>query len=317
MNALRVVYVAGWMRSGTTLTSEIVGSFPGALAVGELSGVWGAATRNQDCSCGTSLRACPVWSYALRSVEAEHGLNERDFPALDRLACRVLRTRDSLRLASLRVGDVGSWPTGVRQYVDITRTLIFALAEVSGATVLVDSSKLPPGMLTLRLVPNTDICVVHVVRDPRAVASSELRTMRRPPDRAGAVPPGRSPLRSAVMWQGANLAVRWSARKVGPYARLRYEDLVSRPTQMIGALGEFVGLEPGLEISGDQVSLRESHVAVGNPSRMDCRVRTIRSDNSRNSIRGSDKALVDLLTFTGRHVWCRSSLEERKGDPAA
>ncbi|MDQ3324746.1 MAG: sulfotransferase, partial [Actinomycetota bacterium] len=67
---LQIVYVGGWMRSGTTLLCQALGSSPGALALGEVSGVWRAAELGRSCSCGQSITECAVWGAALDSVAA-------------------------------------------------------------------------------------------------------------------------------------------------------------------------------------------------------------------------------------------------------
>lgn len=82
---MRLVFVAGWMRSGTTLLTELIGSAPGALAVGELSTMWTAMDGDEPCSCGRSVLSCPLWAAVATEVAEGHdigagrGTGYRDF----------------------------------------------------------------------------------------------------------------------------------------------------------------------------------------------------------------------------------------------
>ena len=50
---VRVVYIAGWGRSGSTLLELILDTLPGWRATGELRCLWEAGLRrNQLCGCG-------------------------------------------------------------------------------------------------------------------------------------------------------------------------------------------------------------------------------------------------------------------------
>lgn len=299
---MRIAYVAGWMRSGTTLVGEVLGSMPGAVAIGELSGVWREAASGRPCSCGARLSDCPLWGPALEAVSAEHGIRESDRVGVAELARRVLRTRKAGQLAKLAQQSRRDWPQEVRRYVAITSTLLRSIAERTGAHVIVDSSKLPPGFLTAALVPGAEVRVVHIVRDPRAVAHSELKTRHRQGAEKELLPPGRSALSSAYCWTGFNLAVNRHAHRADAYVRVSYEDFAAQPQDASTNLARFLGLPPGLTWRADGViKLAESHLAVGNPNRFATRERTIRPDLAwREQMRPRDRLLVTGLTSPAR-----------------
>src|SRR4029079_12835833 len=56
-----------------------------------------------------------------------------------------------------------------------TEALYSAVGEVAGTRRLVDSSKSPLYATFLRRLPNIDLRLVHIVRDPRATVYSHLR----------------------------------------------------------------------------------------------------------------------------------------------
>src|SRR6185503_18486197 len=58
--------------------------------------------------------------------------------------------------------------------------LYAAVAEVAGAEVIVDASKWPGQALALQRGADTEICLLHLVRDPRGVAYSWAKQVQRP-----------------------------------------------------------------------------------------------------------------------------------------
>lgn len=293
---MRIVYIGGWMRSGTTLLCEMIGAFEGALALGELSGIWRAAHRNEPCSCGAAIPECPVWGPALAAVKRVHGISTQDYERLARQAQEVLRTRSAHRLARLDPDDPSGWPERVRSYVEILHTLLASISETTGAQVLVDSSKLPPGFLVERLMPATSVDLVHIIRDPRAVANSERKTQVRSGPDADLLPPGRSAVRSVFYWSAFNLAVRAYSSYADSYTTVDYSRLTSRTEAELDRLAGLLGVnrKPNALLNG-------GHVAVGNPARFDGSTRTVSADDSwKRELRRREKLWVSSASLPTR-----------------
>lgn len=293
---MRIVYIGGWMRSGTTLLCEMVGAFEGALALGELSGIWRAAHRNEPCSCGAAIPSCQVWGPALAAVERAHGISRQDYQGLAKQAQDVLRTRSAHRLARLDPDDRSGWPESVRSYVEILHTLLASISETTGAQILVDSSKLPPGFLLERLMPGTSVDLVHIVRDPRAVANSERKTRVRSGPDADLLPPGRSAVRSVFYWSAFNLAVRAYSRYADSYIKVDYSRLTSCTDIELDRVAGLLGVrrKPDVVLDG-------GHVAVGNPARFDGSTRTVRADDSwKHELRRREKLWVSSASLPTR-----------------
>src|SRR5262250_2359564 len=49
---LKVLYIAGAHRSGTTLLSDILGSYDGVTGTGELHELWAGLLSGRPCGCG-------------------------------------------------------------------------------------------------------------------------------------------------------------------------------------------------------------------------------------------------------------------------
>lgn len=292
----RVVYVAGWLRSGSTLLCQSLGSVPGTLALGEVSGVWKAAALDQPCSCGDPIRTCAVWGPALAAVRDAFGVAMPDLEAVAALAKRVLRTRDSRRLGLLAAQPRSAWPGPVARYVELTGKLLQGAADAAGVTTLVDSSKLPPGFLALQLHGDIEVDVVHLIRDPRAVVNAERRRDVQPDVDPALVPPVRAAPKSAAYWSAANLAVRSFGRQARSYQVLRYEDFAATPDACLARLSSDLGLG-ALAESIESGGRRAGHLAVGNPSRFVRASQVIREDRSwQGELPWRDLAVVAVLS---------------------
>lgn len=293
------------------MLSRMLGSIPGVTAVGEISGIWNAASNGDICSCGAPITGCPVWRSGLHAVERAHGVGTAEYSDFARLTKSVLRSRRSRNLAALRSSHPGDWPEDVREYVEVVGTLLEAVTAATGGDVLVDSSKLPPGQLTLLLIPGARVDVVQIVRDPRAVANSELISRRKLAAGEASQVPGRSIMRSAAYWSLGNLAIR----RFGPYAdsftSLRYENLASQPAKELGSLASWLGLAP---LPDGRPRLPLGHLGVGNPSRFDDPSRAIRPDTAwRSQLSMPQRAAVAGVSLPTRALLHRGygSFESR------
>lgn len=276
MTPVKVVFVSSWSRSGSTLLDLLLGSLAGFWSAGEIRYLWDrGVVEDQLCGCGRTFRACPVWS----AVREQAFGGRRHFDVEETLRGREQdRRRAPWRLLSPGGGHA---PHGEGRYASILARIYPALREVTGARVVVDSSKYASHGLALTVIPEVELHVVHLVRDPRAVAWSWQRLMPMPEVHwTKARMPVKSPSRSALFWMLENLAIARLARRARSYTLLRYEDLVADPRgalrAVLGVLGEPV--EPADALAGGKVELGENHTVAGNPIRFERGMVEIRAD---------------------------------------
>ena len=58
---LKVLYLLGSSRTGSTLLDNILGEFDGFFSAGEVRFLWRRLLENRRCGCGQPIGGCEVW----------------------------------------------------------------------------------------------------------------------------------------------------------------------------------------------------------------------------------------------------------------
>lgn len=302
-----VLYFAGSGRSGTTIINTILGQIPGVFAAGELRYVWSrGVVEDHRCGCGEPFSTCPVWTSVMNQVG---GSTPAEATAIAR---RLLDRLRVMKVPAMIVRRATGRP-GVRRHSDDDRivALYQAIAEHTGANVIVDSSKLPPYGLLLAQRPELDVRVLHVVRDPRATAFSWRRTKATHDTAEVSVMPRMEVWKSSLLWTLWNLlAALWWPLRGGRAARFRYEDFVTAPRRHMAEVTALVGLDADALpfVSGDAIKLGPTHSVAGNPNRHATGTVRITGDIEwRTAMSTRDRLIVTALSAAGiarfRYPW--------------
>jgi hypothetical protein len=265
--SIKVVYITGSGRSGSTLLCQILGEYDGFFCGGELSDFWDRyLAENRLCACGVDFRSCKVWSRIVKI--GMPNVSPSDALEVAKLHMRVGRTQHLpfLRLPPLR----SLFQRRLTSYAAHLRMLYRAILAGTGCEVIVDSSKFPSYGWILGQVPGIELYAIHLVRDPRAVAYSWAR--RRPPTRMGQriETPRFGPASSSIRWITRNVLAEGLWRHDPEhYLLLRYEDFVTDPGAAVEQILELVGKRPssGVFVEKRQVQLGDNHIVWGNRTR--------------------------------------------------
>lgn len=212
-----IAYIVSLGHSGSTLVDMMIAAHSRAFSIGEVKSLRRYARltkhktkhefktnlRGNKCTCGAeTIWSCPFWSQVNEIVQREAGLT----------------------LAKLDIN--ASDPATFRQH---NRLLFSAVGSVSGADIIVDSSKDPVRLAGLLATPGLDVLPIHLVREGRGQVASVLRDY----------PP--------TPWIEAAARYVWTTYKIqralGSSRRvpIRYGELVKNPQEVMSAVMSALG----------------------------------------------------------------------------
>jgi hypothetical protein len=164
----------------------------------------------------------------------------------------------------------------VDEYADLTGRVYESVQHVSGAEVIVDSTKLPTHVNAVRRIESVELQVVHLVRDSRGVAYS---SSKRVPSQGGPqdalwdrnTTTG-GPVNTAARWMWINLSFHLLARLGTPTMLLRYEDLIASPRASLLEIARLAARPATARdlgfLADGTVELPPDHLVAGNRVRL-------------------------------------------------
>lgn len=288
---MKVLYVAAWGRSGTTIIDNILNAYPHIFSAGELHYLWERGLlQRRWCGCGQTISACELWT---RILDRAYGADPPDPREMVALQQRLTRVRHTPKLA------LGRLSADALHYADLMTRLYRAIGEVTGARVIVDSSKMPSNAAILARASDLEAYLLHVIRDPRAVAHSWMRPTRHRDRDAPPLMKQHKPTKSSLYWLAWNgLTELISGAYPDRYRRMRYEDFIADPRGQITALLEFIGApsQRGPFHDDRTVELATNHTVSGNPGRFRTGTVVIRPDDAwlREQLPGTRRATTAI-----------------------
>ncbi len=291
---IKVLYIAGSGRCGSTILSNTIGQLPGFFSAGELFFIWNTRLRQRYlCGCGQKVIDCEVWK----------AIFEEGFGSFGNVDVEALaHTRDkSIHTRSLILNRKSFQDDDLKQYANFTKKLYHAIQHVTGCNVIIDSSKVPAYSWFLRRLSSLEVYVTHLVRDPRAVINSWSKKKRLPTAEGTAYLKQTSLLQGALTWNLMNMTIETMWKKQsGKYLLIRYEDFVEQPyaviQQMFGLVDE--PYSDRLPLSQHTVNLKATHTIGGNPSRFTTGEVNLVVDNDwKTRLKTTDRCVVTACTW--------------------
>jgi len=271
---IKVVFIAGCGRSGTTLLGQLLGEFEGFVNVGEAARYLFDRSKDLPCGCGASAGDCPFWKDMFHAIPEElahqgtKSLRIRSFPSL------YMRTRGHRIPAE--------YAPILAALGDTYRTIV----RDTGSNVIIDSSKYPSTALLAGLIPNVELHVVHVVRSPHSVVASWTRKN----GYLAVHPPGRV----VSWWWAYNVLSEALKSRAKSYRLVRYEDFARNPGPVLQNItADVTGSPLPMDfLEGSEATVHVQHSLAGNPSKFNTGKIKIRDANTVGKGR-----LLNLLTF--------------------
>jgi Sulfotransferase family len=297
---VRVLYIGGCGRSGSTLLDRMLGELPRFVSTGEVRFIWQRGLlENQLCGCGSPFRECPFWqSVGEEAFGGWDTLDAQDLVALD-------RALDRHRYIPLLVAPRLSrgFETRLARYIEVLGRLYGAIDRVSGGACIIDSTKDPPFAFLLKRVPGLELRIVHLVRDSRGVAFSWTKNVRKPEDvEVARFMNTYHPVEMGLRWVVYNTCFHVLGRLGIPRMMTRYEEVVSSPRRelqrVVSLLGDEVGEESFGFLNGRGVELGVHHTISGNPMRFQRGTISLTVDEEwKTRLKPAHRRLVSIFTF--------------------
>ncbi len=278
---IKVLYIAGSGRSGTTLLARLLGEIHGFLNVGEaVRYFFHQQMRQTDipCGCGLPVLECPFWKDIIPMVPA-------DLPAAGQ---QLLRMR---RFLTLWRRNGAGLTADERRILDTTASVYREIVKKSGCDIVVDSSKHPANALLLSLIPEIELSVVHVVRDPRRVVESWTK-------KKGYLPA--HPTSKVILWWWSyNILSEMMKSRAANYQLVLYEDFVRDPQACLRRISSLAAGSPQELpfLTGRIATVHSQHSLAGNPDKMVTGEVVIGEEKKPLSMPAGKKLAVDLLAM--------------------
>jgi hypothetical protein len=294
----RVLLIAGAQRSGSTLLDRVIGAQEGFCSVGELHRIWeGSYEQNHLCGCGLPFNDCPFWNDVSKKA---FGADTIKFDQTE--AVRLKNSVSRIRYVPMLAASHGTknYMRALEDYSTLLKRLYPAIHDVSGARVIVDSSKSPAHGLIISRLANLEVHVVHLVRDPRAVAFSWTRQRRNPETHWKTENlPIEHAWSSASRWLAQNAPVGLLSSGVASYCRLRYEDFLTDPDGALSTIfAPYEWVQPkSVTIENMDMVFEPTHTISGNPMRFkQGQLKLQLDDEWCNAMPWTDRTIVTAIT---------------------
>ncbi len=294
---VKVLYIGGQGRSGSTLVGRLMGEIPGCVHGGEVERVWQRGfIENRLCECGKPFNECPFWHEVFDLGWG--GMDKVDAEGLFQTKRSLERLRQGPQLLS--PFKSGAQKAALEGYTKALGTLYRSIRDVSGTRVVVDGSKTPTYGYVLGLVPELDLHLLHLVRDSRAVAYSNQRRKKNPAihweeSHFEKV----SPARVSLVWSYVNLLMQAQSAGSKHFLFMRYEDFARDPQSAVTRLWSLMDEPmPNLDfLKQSPMMLSVQHTVAGNPDRFNPEVRVRPDTEWRKKMEPKQRALVTAMTL--------------------
>lgn len=228
----KVLVLAGFPNSGTTVASYVIGQHASVFVAGELANFPAKQLKaGKLCACGSPAAACVFWSAVMRRLGAAAG-----------------------RPSSLPLSQV-----------------YCAIAAESGAELIVDVAHDLHAVVDVCRAEGVDLRLVHLRRQGLAVLNSRMRRVRGAgaPPVSPARQLARA-WRHVTRWRTYNRAIVNLRRRLGEHRAiaLDYEALCARPASALAAVGRLTDLDfsdVGIRLAAGEPLNVMPHMIRGNP----------------------------------------------------
>lgn len=268
---VKILYIGGVGRSGSSLVERLLDKHPKVISLGEIHQIfshWIHFDKRQLCGCGAQFQECAFWNEVVTRAFGSMS----DFDTTEWRMRRASVLGDNRRKEILLGLGTPQYYDELDAFLKSVGALYHAIAEVSGASVIVDSSKTALWACALQRMNEVDVYFLHFVRNPYATAYSWQRKKIMPEvwweER---MMPTFSASEIGKRWRATYITSRIAAQRFTAYKRVHYEDFIKAPQEQLRSILKFAELDDLAKEEGvieGRVSIKPGHTVMGNPMRV-------------------------------------------------
>ncbi len=291
---VKVIYIMGTGRSGTTIQEVLLASNPDISGVGEVTHLFTDGLLNNElCACGKDIEQCELWSSVLKLS----GWNQDNASRLEKLF------HDVTSHARFPLVWLNWLPNRLLQnYREENMRLFSSIAELTGCQYIVDSSKYAGRALLLaRLFPES-VYLVCLTRSPEGLLQAFRKT---PASLARSEQRPKHPLMTMCYYIYTSLCFRLVLNAVSVSSvRINYEELREKPDVQLQRIAN--KLELGNALNNSIQALQSDsefivgHIVTGNRLRKKRRVSFQKSEQQQITL-----SRIESLCFSIMKLWQR------------
>ncbi len=293
-----IIYIIGWLRSGSTLLGSTLAGHPEIVHIGESVNLWTSWERGSPCACGAPISQCLFWNEVLSAVCEDCG--QEDVSSIVEEAEALRKHFARLRnfpLTWFKYRKSYPYALGMQRFEEIMCSVYRHSSRVGKAAWVVDSSKTPATVVpVLRNYPAARL--IHLVRDPVQVAMSERKQGNWSGVAEEDMPPVRSPVQSALWWTLINRSARHITRAIpsNQVLILKYEELVADLPSTWYQIASWLDIDASLgPIDNSKIVVNNEHSAAGNPCRFQQGEVAIKIATRPHHLNWSERLVMDAI----------------------
>lgn len=221
----KIIYIAGYGHSGSTLLGKILGTSSNSIYVGELQSLLVWIKKNHkyindySCDCGKELNECNLWSPVIKAIDLSEIYNPKtNFNKKKEVFNKLIRSNDLF----------------TREDKLYHKILQISKEEKSPEVeYIVDSSKNVRRIIDLLKYSDLDLTVIHVVRDVRGILWSRIKTKS-------------IPIKCLFDWFITNLLISITRIRYGKklnFMRVSYDSFTKDPVNYMKSFNSKLGLK--------------------------------------------------------------------------
>lgn len=253
---IKIIYIAGDGRSGSTLLDSVLSNIEGSLSVGECHRFWVRYTENESrCGCNKNIGECELWHEVDTRLKAKFpDYNAAEF---GRQVQQIQYYKNFKKIPALLASE--AWAN----FREVVQTFYEIISEISEKKIIIDSSKSMPWAYVLQHLGVFDVRIIHLERKLTAVANSWKKTIQLPEYTEKEVfMPKKGNWLILKTWLKIK-KMAGTLKIADNFMFVRYEQLCLEPEKELRPIASFVG-EP-MDI--DDLKAKPNHAIGGNPMR--------------------------------------------------